>query len=389
MILRNCLIAVAATLCFVGNAFAQSSPAPAHETGLALEIVYLKGKPPAYQPIHPKANPGAWYGMFGRIAGWQLPKGALPINAVRLAPIPKDGAVSVKVSVLRGEFLDTEETVATYNALENEVLTLEELKAFGVEPFVIKVIRTSTSSESPTTLNKTKSVAIVGVEPIVATMPVYKLTVQNLSDKNISALGVNIMSEGRLRRTGFRLGDYGEPLIKAGESFKLSIALAMNAETTAGGYEPSAARGQQITIESLIFEDGSYEGEIKPARQFLAFGVGEKIELKRILPLLEAALSDAAASPDSLRSQINSLSFEMDEAEVARLAAAFPSWEKKKLRMTVDASVHNVRKDLLDDLGQLQKPDTNAAVFNAWLVRKQKAYSSWLTHVDAVNLSRP
>ena len=88
MIFRKLIIAVAAALCLFGSAHAQSALQSSNETSLALEVVFLKGRPPAYQQVAGSRSKkgGSWYGLFGRIAGWQLPDGDLPINAVRLVP---------------------------------------------------------------------------------------------------------------------------------------------------------------------------------------------------------------------------------------------------------------------------------------------------------------
>lgn len=392
MLFRKLIIPIAATLCFLVSAHAQSPPPSPKETGLTLEVVYLEGRPPAYQPVAgaKSRKGGAWYALFGRIAGWQPPDGAEPITAVRLVPYLKGETINISVSVMRGRFLDVEDRVASYQARENEEITVRELKAFGVTPFVIKAVRTSVNgSDFPTSLNKTKSVAVVGIEPVVATTPRYKLMLHNLSEKNISALSINIMGQGRLRKSSLPHGDYGEPLIKARESSYLNESLALNAEATAGGYEPSSPPGQQIVIESLVFEDGTYEGELKPAASFLGFVIGRRIELRRILPLLDNALSNSdPTSASTLRAQLSSLSYEPDETEVASLIAAFPALDKGELRGAVEVAIHGVRKELLDQLEHLEKPRSNADDFKAWLVHTRKLYSNWLSHLDAANLSQ-
>src|SRR6266511_3487534 len=58
--------------------------------------------------------------------------------------------------------------------------------------------------------------------------------------------------------------------------------------------------------------------------------------------------TDAITASDTLRSQLSSLSYEPDETEVASLIAAFPTLDKRELRISVEAAIHRVRKDLLD-----------------------------------------
>ncbi|HEV7475323.1 MAG TPA: hypothetical protein VGN90_14815 [Pyrinomonadaceae bacterium] len=391
MSLKKLSITLALFISFVGSAYAQLSPATTSEHGLALEVVFLKGRPPTYQTIGSRSKQGgAWYGLFGRIEGWQLPKDALPINAVRLVPYLKGETVNVNVSVLRGQFLDTESKVAWYQAAENEAITVKELEAFGVEPFVIKVVRSSADSDLPATLSKPKSVAIVGLEPIAATLPRYKLTLHNLSSKNISALSIKVMNQGRTRLTSMPQGDYGEPLIKVNESAGIKAPLAVNAAATSEGFEASPAQAQQIVVASLIFADGSYEGELQPAGNFLAFVIGRRIELRRILPLLNEALSgaDAASASDKLRAQLTALSYEADASEVASLLAAFPSLEKRELESSVDVAIHGTRKGLLDQLRRVEKAEANATAFSRWLASTRQLYSKWLANLDAINVAQ-
>src|SRR4030095_13755357 len=118
---------------------------------------------------------------------WQLPAGAQPIQAVRIVPFLDEEAVRITVSVLRGEkFHDTEDQVASYSVRENERVTLTALKDFGIEPFEIRVVRVAPqTSELPTIVNNTKSLEVIGIEPLISTFPLYKLTLHNLSHKNI------------------------------------------------------------------------------------------------------------------------------------------------------------------------------------------------------------
>src|SRR6185436_5701485 len=346
------------------SAHAQLAQPTPSESGLSLEVVFLKGTPPAYQPIRgSEKKPGwSWYARFGRIAGWQTPQGALPVNAVKLAPSVKGEVVSLRVSVLRGQFLDVEDRVGSYKLREGEAITVTELQTFGVEPYVAKVVRVSATTDVPNTSNQTKSVAVVGLEPFVAPLPRYKLTLHHLSDKSIVALSINIMGEGRVRKSGLAQGEFGEPLIKARDSQAFNESLAVTADGGTNGFQPLSPADQQILIQTLVFDDGSYEGQLKPAAMFLGFVAGRRTEIRRVLPLLDDALLApvGAAGLDSLRSRISSLNYEPDEAEVGSLEAAFPTLDKAELRASVEIAIHGVRRDLLRQLERLQRSEMNA-----------------------------
>ncbi len=388
MILRQVLITVVLSLSFFGHTYAQPSPSTGREIGLTLEVTFLKGRPPGYLAVGPTStNAGGWFAMFGRIPGWQLPKDAQPINAVRLVPYLKGEAVNVDVSVLRGQYLDTESKVASYTATESEGITVNELRAFGVEPFVIKVVRASGYSDLPTTRNKTKSISITGLEPIVATLPRYKLTLNNLSEKDISALHLKVMHQGQFRLGKMPQGDLGQPVIKAKDSTSLNQSLAVVAATGSSG--PSALVGQEIVVESLIFADGSYEGELHPVGNFLAFVVGRRTELKRLIHLFDETISaSGTTSADRFRSQLTSLSYEADKGEVALLTKAFPTLDKAELEYSVDVTIHTVREKLLDQLTRLEKGEGETDAFSGWLVRTRQNYRQWLSNLEAINVSQ-
>ena len=390
---RNLIIATASVICVLGSSNAQEPPQTrTADTGVALEVTYLPGKPPAYQVVTRTEGPkgGTWYALFGRVAAWRLPAGDKPIKAVRVVPYLEDDKVRVVVSVLRGtKFHDTEETVATYFRRENGELTVEELKSFGVEPFGIKVIRVGPQmSDLGPTVNKTRSLEVVGIEPMVATFPRYKLTLHNQSDRNISALRVNVMDRGKITLSGMPQGKNGEPLIKARDNYELNQFLPVRAQSAPEGYTPSSAPSQQIVIASLVYEDGTYEGEAEPAATYLGFAAGRKTELKRIVPVLESALV-TSASLEEVRLQLVNLSYDADDADVASLAKVFPGFDRLRLKSPIETAIHGVRKDLLDQLDRFQKGEDSTGSFLEWLTRTRDRYSSWLSRLSQNNIPQP
>src|SRR3954466_14544224 len=148
------------------SAFSQQQPS--QPTGLALEVTYYGGRPPAYQPV-PAADPkgvGSWYGLFGRIASWKPPADSLTVQAVNIVPHVEGDSVRVAVSVFVGaQRQEKELPVAAYLMRENETIKTSALAEFGVEPFQIKVTRVSpVPSALPQVVNRTESVAVLNIE---------------------------------------------------------------------------------------------------------------------------------------------------------------------------------------------------------------------------------
>ena len=163
--------------------------------------------------------------------------------------------------------------------------------------------------------------------------------------------------------------------------------LVTRAETTAAGYSPASPRGQQIIIATLVFEDGSYEGETEPAAIHRGYAIGNKTELKRVVALLEEAL-EGSTSIENLRTKLSNLSYDFDESDMAELAKEFPEIDHNKLQTSVEASIHWLRKDVVDHLDRFQPTPGHAADFRVYLQTMKDRYTDWLLRLDAAGNSR-
>lgn len=360
--------------------------------GLVLEIVYYKNAAPAYLALsRPDGRPAvAWYGRFGRIQNWQLPAGQLPIRAVNIVSRLDGEVASVSVSLLRGvKFHDQETMVGTYQLRENESVSVQELERFGVEPFRIGVKRIMPAvPNQPVVKSLAKSLEIVGIEPQTSTLPRYKLTLHNLSDKNITALRIEIVSGGVVAVSSMPQGQEGLPLIKAGAFFESNQPLNTRAVRTPGGFAPDSPISQETVIRALVFEDGSYEGDPAPAAAFKAFTLGRKLALTRLLEVcasMEEAVpseQERAAQLTLFRNRVRTLSGEIDEAALAQLRGEFPTLTRKEatnLKIAAEVALHNVRKELLDDLAVFEK--NHPSDFRSWLVKVEERYRTWLSRL--------
>ena len=136
-------------LCF-GNilGLAQTSKEKPTPTGLALEITFFKGRPPAYLSISESLATAkwAWYASFRQLPDFQTSAERLPVQAVKFIPYLKDGVVKIKVRVFTGQkSFEKEEAIALYSMRENERASVKELVNYGVEPFEIAVVRVTPS----------------------------------------------------------------------------------------------------------------------------------------------------------------------------------------------------------------------------------------------------
>jgi hypothetical protein len=384
------------------NSLAQQTKQLPNQTGWLLEITYLKGAPPAYERVRlpgSKAR-GDWFGRFGHVMNWQLPDGAQPILAVRISNrLRNDETIRVRVSVMRGEkYLDTEETVATYDLRENEKVVVESLKDFGVEPFELRPFKTEPlAANQPVALNKTTSVEVIGIEQVASDTPEYKLSLHNLSAKTVSALYVDIVDEQRRVMSAMPQGLEGRPLILGGETTQIWLPLAVRAGgKTGGAYGPTVPTRQQFVIRLAIFGDGTTEGtsesEIQSGAGFQSVRFGEKVALQRALPLVAAALesTDAVSSDGAskLRSQLEQINLGITEAELVELQQGFPTREAKVLKEWVEFGIHVMRKEMLERLARFED-GAKRKDFRSWLTENRERYSNWEARLEPAQASQP
>jgi len=386
------LIAILLLLSSAPLAFSQSAP-----TGLALEVTYFKSRPPAYQTVLAAdvKGRGDWYGLFGHVASWQAPTGFLPVQAVNILPHLEGDVVRIEVSVFVGaKMLEKELPVATYLLHVNETIKTTALTQLGVEPFEIKVRRmTPISTALPQVTSRADSVAVLNVEANNSTLPSYKLQLRNLSNKNILALGINLLTNHRLSSSGRPRDPEGLPLIEAGATYSHNIPVSLAAQKTADGFVPDPLPKQEIVIVMAFFDDGSYEGDAKAAASIRGFLIGERLQLGKLIPIFQAAINgqDPSVSQaiEKLRASVAALGSDFDPDILRRLQEAFPGLnpaEKASLRIPIEVSLNRVRFDLLKSLQQFEQANgqsLTAAAFQEWLSKTKERYENWLSRLKS------
>ena len=319
----------------------ETRPAPAAKN-LALEI---DGEPEYDYPIHAKGMMEA--SPRRRLPGFEQPAGAPPLTAVRIDTDFEGEAVRINLSVV---FDDSHladapgpkygrkvQAVASYLAREGESVRLEELARFGVEPMTLRVVKAKPRQEpaalttAPLAANDLKAVQIVGFEPAEpspANRNYYRLRLQNISQKAITAL--SLYEEGGGGRSSMIMqGSAARPLIAPGDVYQTNFHFNVGGRTTPQGYVHDADRQRTLTVGTLVFDDGTYEGEADAAALIFAGRRGGEIQNARILPLLRALLAapppDVAAALEKLKLDVESLRVDADPAAVAELLAQHPS----------------------------------------------------------------
>ncbi|MDQ3712944.1 MAG: hypothetical protein M3388_12105 [Acidobacteriota bacterium] len=374
-------------LCF-GNLFASAQsvkdkPAP---TGLTLEMTFLKDRPPAYMMISESLATARSYafGAYNLVPGFRTSAERPPVQAVEFTTYLENGTVKVKVKVHIGQkSFEKEENVAVYSMRENERTSIKELANFGVEPFEIAVVRVTPSvSALPAIENKTTSLQITAIEPNFSTLPTYNLSLLNASSKAVRAFTCETIENGRIRRSGMPQKKYGVNLIEPGATYAMKeIQIPLENKKAVEGEIPKPTSQQTFVISSVIFADGSYEGDASRAAQFYAYTLGRKMQVKQIIALLESFENNSSAfNFNKFVEQSAKLETKISESEFDNFLKRLPSLtenEKVFLRDGVEGLSDDVKIEFTTGTQKrLQELEPVAA--RVYLKALKEKYQNWL-----------
>jgi hypothetical protein len=370
---------------------AMAQQTPLEPTRLALEVHFYPNEAPAYQAVSASSRSGAWYARFARVQGWVQPANAPAVTAVNIKSELAEDGVRVWITVFRGELHELENKVNSYVLHEGEKVTVGELSEVGVTPFEIKLVRLNPSvSELPQFASKAKSIEVVVMQPNFSTMPSYDVVVRNLSTKTVNALQVQVLQAGSPQMISMPQGKEGEALIAPGGTYQFSAHLAYQARPGPNGYAPVILPNQVIEVSTAVFADDLFEGDRDAAMAFIAFQKGRKIQLAKVIDLLQKASTatepTSSAVVASLRNELAMLNLEPDQPAIDEVQSKFPAITDKgspRLKHLIALGMKGVQDSALKDLVQfeLRNRRSDAAVFGVWLASLRDRYQAWFARL--------
>lgn len=351
---------------------------------LSLEIDFKNSLPPAYISVRGADTKPRWIwaARFARLPGAQPKPDELPIQAIRIESQFNGETADVKVSLFRGRNgFEREDPVATYHVGLDEKITVTELKSFGLAPIDLRLLRAVPPLPPPPAVeNHTTSVAVVSIESDNEPLPAYKLTFRNQSDKNIRAVKLDVISNGRPRLSSLWQNSFERPVIEAG-GVAQKVIPAVIAEKTATAYTPGAATNSTIIIRTVVFDDLTFDGEEPAACQYETYVVGRRLWLKRLLPLIETELANPSLSPQEFKEKFLSLTFKLEPSERTGKSTVSSQCENPDLRVHI--STQTLSLELVRDLDRLintrPAPPIN---FRVWLGSLREDYKAWLARLQ-------
>jgi hypothetical protein len=371
--MKKRLLIAAVSLLILGSPVIALAQTP----GYALEVTYFKGRPFAYQ----KLSNWSWYALFQRVPGWRGVVGETPVEAVKIAPRTEQGSVKIRVSVLKGKFLETEQQVGDYTITENVKFTIVDLSKFGVIPFEVSLVRApATVAGLPALINKSRSLQ-VSVAPDSGSLPTFQLKLINDSAKAVRAFTYETTADGRPQLSAMPHRPEGGILIAPGGTYEEKVRIALDAKTTSTGEVSAAVNNVTVQITSVIFADATYEGDIYQAARYRAAMLGERTQLKRILEVLRSDTADTAI--DILYGQVSDLTWYVDEPAFEGLVKEIGGMNEKMtedLHEIVLIASNDVQKNFAAEFGEKRNSmGDKRAEFQAWLKTAAERYQKWLS----------
>jgi hypothetical protein len=382
--MRGALIVIAALLLAQEPSLKPNTSAPKSETPtlLSLEVKYNSNLPPAYISVRGSETKPRWIWVTQFARNKQPVTDDLPIHAVRIESQFNGETADVKISLFRGrnENFEREDQVATYHIGLNEPTAIPELKSFGIEPFSLTLLDVVPPlPPAPTFENLTKTVGIVSVRSDNIPLPIYHLTLRNVSDKHIRALKIEVISDGRPRSSALWQGEDDRPVIEIGGALERNLPVAV-AQKTAAGYAPGAATSSTIRIRTAVFEDLTYDGDEAPACEYEKLVVGRRLWLKRVLPFIEQQLANPALAPQDFKQKFQSLTFTLDDSEKTGQSAVSPKCPNPEsfTNISTNTLTFELNRELDRLINTRPAPPIN---FRAWLESRRDDYQAWLARL--------
>lgn len=234
--------------------------------------------------------------------------------------------------------------VGTYSLREGERIFPPELKQFGIEPFEVKAVtKTIKPTIDPKTqiINKTKAIKVFSVEGVFVwgDEKGYSLLMKNISDKDIASIN---FAYGKHPLGVGALGDGSDsPILCAGTFYcyrPMRLGLGYRGE-----FLPNV-----ITINSVIFTDGTVDGDAKTTVEQLNGVRAIKIVAPKILVLIDKVLASSDEElpfavekfqlqlnqlfPNSISSEYIEYKLKTEYPDlIASLKKQYPSLSKKEL----------------------------------------------------------
>lgn len=348
-----------------------------------------------FAPISGPANRGFLLHALGRPDKYLPDTSGQPIlSKIAVHAEQVGGLWNLKVFAGVGEFYDAgDRKIAAYKLRTNERAGVSEAARLGLHPFTVAVVKVldQDAGKPQVVTFKTPSISVDKLEMNALPEP-YRLFLKNNSDKDVLAIQYNTYKDGRFLHLKWLELPHPLPLIKSGATYRFDVLSEDRSCGDAEGYRP--LQSDKIEVASVVFVDGSYEGDSGLAALIRGRAMGNKKNLDRAIAMLSYLNGNEESLPDLLIYHLRSLSEGMDEVAEPYMADALRNslppegnYSMSALTNFIRSGQHEIKTSLRGDALTLEIliKSQNPKALKAWCAATIEKYTRWHALVKAVS----
>ncbi len=336
----SCLLAVGCACNWICVAQAPT-PAPTAKPRFAIEYPGEKDFPPIYETIPDSCSTQLCHSLK---YGANLHRLANPDPTIRqpsvlelmikvegdevtITPAVYYGEIDPKATAIPSVEKLEKQTLESYSGRLNDSVTLSSLERVGLEPMRLKIV--SAQSDNPYHPLTRSNAPSLDMEYAPEDRTSGTLTIHNRSSKAVVALqlGASEAEDGRSQvfETMETVG--ASDLIAPGATYQYANFPSYSWKIVNGSYVEHLPT--YLTINAVVFADGSYEGELQTAAEMAAQHNGSAAQRQRILSLIAPILAntqlDDMARAERIHVAVKQLSEDPDAQMIAGFRAQYPN----------------------------------------------------------------
>ena len=270
-------------------------------------------------------------------------------DQVLITPVVYYGEIDAKAASIPLDTLE-KQRLETYSGKLNDTITLSALAQVGLEPMTLKIV--SAQSEHPYQPLTRSNAPSLDMEYAPLDRTSGTVTIHNRSSKAVVALRFGSPSDCKDRGDSHDSDSAGCPTDESSsddcnDGWSEGVANGGLKDLIAPGasYQGPVSPGQSwkkvngemveqplpayLTLEAVLFADGSYEGDVKAAAEMAANQDGKSAQRERILSVIKTNLADTQSDDVTkaglIRAAVKQLTEEPDAQMIANFRSQFPS----------------------------------------------------------------
>lgn len=267
---------------------------------------------------------------------------------------------------------------------EGEKLKVDKFSEYDLLPSEVSIVKIDpVPALVPQIVNLTTTIEVLRVQSSIVPVP-CRIELKNNSNKAVQFLEISNYKGKRRLSQAWLEGGWDRRLIETGATYKIDLPTAWDYKRVAvDEYRPDQA--DIIEIATVVFADGTFEGDAHVAGKIGATTIGRRVQLDRLLSLINSALEshdpETAHALANLKQAVSNLDGGVDPSYSEELRKRFSMLDEKTLKELdswIQSGLEDIRSSVLSDIATFEKePARNENnSFQAWLAKENEKYKT-------------